>query len=551
MKNYIKYIAILALGMVACEPEFENPVDDNDAYTSGEADFSNFVAIGNSITSGYADNALYISAQEASYPNIMSQQFAKAGGGDFTQPLMADNYGGLLFNGERHPDYDTRLVLPFTDEGMPLFPTNLNAEPTTEVTNVLSGPFNNMGVPGMKSFHLFADGYGNPANLQTGTANPYFVRFASSPDATIIGDALAQNPTFFSLWIGKNDILSFATSGGVGVAQEGTNPATYESNDITNPAVFGKVYSDVVDALIASGAEEGVVNAVPDVTVAPFFTRVSFASLDPRNPDFAEMIPALNEAFVGKFDENGNKIEAGLNDVILAIRAIDESEGDTPYSIEFYADRASPLVIKDEALRDISAELKQVLMQKYPEAIAEQYAQQYGQARQATPQDRILLTSASAISEVDMEVLQSWMVAGQSIGMTQQQAGEFSVKGITLPLADQYVLTADEVEILNNARVQFNTYIQGIAQSKGLAYVDVNEIIQQLANGGIPYDGGVITAEFAAGGAFSLDGIHLTPRGSAVLANKMIDAINTTYGSNVPKVNVGNYGTIQISNEVQ
>lgn len=543
MKNYIKYIGILALGMVACEPEFENPVDANDAYTSGEADFSNFVAIGNSITSGYADNALYISAQEASYPNIMAQQFAKAGGGDFTQPLMADNYGGLLFNGERNPAFNTRLVLPFTDGGMPLFPTNLDEEPTTEVTNVLSGPFNNMGVPGMKSFHLFAEGYGNPANLQTGTANPYFVRFASAPNATILGDALAQNPTFFSLWIGKNDILSFATSGGVGIAQPVTeDPANYGSNDITNPDVFGQVYSNVVDALIASGAEQGVVNAVPDVTIAPFFTRVPHAPLDPTNPDFGPMISTLNASF------------AGLNQIISAVRGTNEfdAEGnkiaETEYTIEFDPAGASPLVIKDEALIDISQQITGALMQRgYPQELAAQYGQQFGQARQATAEDRILLTSSSAISEVDMQVLQAWMAAG----LDQASAGQLSVKGITLPMADQYVLTEDEVTILNTARVQFNTYIQGIAQSKGLAYVDVNEIIQQLANGGVAYDGGVITAEFASGGAFSLDGIHLTPRGSAVLANKMIDAINATYGSNVPKVNVGTYGTITISNSVQ
>lgn len=547
MKNYIKYLGILALGMVACEPEFENPVDANDAYTSGEADFSNFVSIGNSITSGYADNALYISAQEASYPNIMAQQFAKAGGGDFTQPLMADNYGGFLIGGEQKAN--TRLVLAFDAEGNPM-PKNLNETPTTEITNVLSGPFNNMGVPGMKSFHLFAEGYGNPANLETGTANPYFVRFASKPNATILGDALAQKPTFFSLWIGKNDILSYATSGGAGKPQIGNlDASTYSSNDITDPQLFAGVYSQVVDAMIAAGAEQGVVNTVPDVTVAPFFTRVPYAPLSPTNPSFGPMISDLNEAFVGKFDENGNKIQAGLNDAILAIRQIDESNGDTPYSIEFNPAGASPLVIKDEALTDISAALKQVLMQQmgYPEPLAEQYAQQYGQARQATAKDRILLTSSSAIGTVDTGVVASW----KTLGLPQEEAGKLAVRGITLPMADQYVLTEDEVEILNNARTQFNAAIQGIAQQKGLAYVDVNEIIQQLANGGIQYDGGVITAEFAVGGAFSLDGIHLTPRGSAVLANKMIDAINATYGSNVPKVNVGNYGTITVSNNVQ
>lgn len=534
MKNYIKYIGILALGMVACEPEFENPVDAHDAYTSGEADFSNFVSVGNSITSGYADGALYISSQENSYPNIMAQQFAKAGGGDFTQPLMADNYGGFLIGGEQKAE--TRLVLAFDEQGNPM-PKNLNETPTTEITNVLSGTFNNMGVPGMKSFHLFAEGYGNAANLPTGTANPYFVRFASSPDATILGDAVAQNPTFFSLWIGKNDILSFATSGGLGKAQIGNLDATtYSSNDITDPQLFAGVYSQVVDAMIAAGAEQGVVNTVPDVTVAPFFTRVPYAPLSPADPSFGPMIPTLNETF------------SQLNQIILAYRGIDESNGDTPYSIEFDPAGASPLVVVDEALTDISAQIQGALMQAgYPEALAAKYGQQFGQARQATAEDRVLLTSASAIGAVDMVVLQSWM----ALGLTQEQAGQLSVKGITLPMADQYVLTGDEVEILNTARNQFNAAIQAIAQAKGLAFVDVNSIIQELATGGIPFDGGVVTAEFATGGAFSLDGIHLTPRGSAILANKMIEAINTTYGSNVPTVNVGSYGTITVSNNVK
>ena len=526
MKNYIKYFGILALGMVACEPEFENPVDANDAFTSGEADFSNFVAIGNSITSGYADNALYISGQEASYPNILANQFAKAGGGDFTQPLMADNYGGLLLNGTQIAN--TRLVLAFDAEGNPM-PTNLDAEPTTEVTNVLSGPFNNMGVPGMKSFHLFAEGYGNVAGVATGQANPYFARFASEPNATILGDAVAQNPTFFSLWIGKNDILSFATSGGVGITQPVTeDPANYGSNDITNPEVFAGVYSKVVDALIAAGAEEGVVNAVPDVTVAPFFTRVPYAPLSPADPNFGPMIPTLNAQF------------SQLNNAFAFI-------GVPERSIVFSETEASPVIVKDEALTDVSEQLTQVLIAGGMDpGQATIYGMQYGQVRPATANDRILLTSASAIGQVNAGRVEALM----QMGLSQEAAAQLSVNGVTYPMEDQLVLTTNEVEMLNNARTQFNAAIQAIAQSKGLAYVDVNAIIQELATGGIPFDEGVLTAEFATGGAFSLDGIHLTPRASALLANRMIDAINAEYGANVPKVNIGNYGTITVSNNV-
>ncbi|MFD2434600.1 hypothetical protein ACFSO9_14335 [Mesonia maritima] len=65
-KNYIKYITAVTLGvaLVSCEPEFDKSVEDGDYYSSGEADFSNYVALGNSLTAGFADNALYIQGQQ-------------------------------------------------------------------------------------------------------------------------------------------------------------------------------------------------------------------------------------------------------------------------------------------------------------------------------------------------------------------------------------------------------------------------------------------------------------------------------------------------------
>jgi hypothetical protein len=46
---------------------------------------------------------------------------------------------------------------------------------------------------------------------------------------------------------------------------------------------------------------------------------------------------------------------------------------------------------------------------------------------------------------------------------------------------------------------------------------------------------------FVTGGTFSLDGVHPSPRGYALIANKFIEAINAKYGSNLNGVNIGNY----------
>src|SRR5690606_31314019 len=123
----------------------------------GSADFSKYVALGNSLTAGYADNALYREGQANSWTKILSDQFALAGGGEFRIPYMNDNLGGMLFGG--NPISSNRLY--FNGSG----PVVLPGAGTTEISVPLNGPFNNMGMPGAKSFHLLSATYGNPAGL--------------------------------------------------------------------------------------------------------------------------------------------------------------------------------------------------------------------------------------------------------------------------------------------------------------------------------------------------------------------------------------------------
>jgi hypothetical protein len=108
------------------------------------------------------------------------------------------------------------------------------------------------------------------------------------------------------------------------------------------------------------------------------------------------------------------------------------------------------------------------------------------------------------------------------------------------PIPSQYVLTDSEILSIQSAVASYNVKIKSLAESRGLAYVDVNNFMA-LVKKGISYNGVTVNATFASGGAFSLDGVHLTPRGNALLANEFIKAINTTYGSSIPQVNVSKY----------
>ncbi|HZW77579.1 MAG TPA: G-D-S-L family lipolytic protein [Flavobacteriaceae bacterium] len=509
MKNIFKYTcAILAVGLVSCEPEFENSVNDPGFYSSGNADFSRYVAVGNSLTAGYSDGALFITGQKYSYPNLMAEKFAFVGGGEFTQPLMNDNMGGMLLGGTQI--LENRLILEVGANGNP-GPVRLQGTPSTDAAQKLSGTFQNMGVPGAKSFHLVAPGYGNPAGIAAGMANPYFARFASSDNATVIGDASAQQPTFFSLWIGNNDILSYATSGGVGVDQTGNmNPSSYGSNDITDPNVFAAVYSQQVDALVGSGAK-GVLFNLPEVTSVPYFTTVP-TKVIPLDAGTAAQLNA-------QFAVYNNQILPAL----AAASVITQQEA-ALRKINFEAGQNFPIMTDDDLTN-----LTQMLMGP-PFNLPQQTAGLLGQLRQVNSDDLIVLPASSIL------------------GSTPDPGNPMGIVGVTIPLADKWVLSRKEQDRVRIATASYNATIRAIAGAKGLAFVDVNQAMTRVATDGLPYDGGVLTAQFVTGGTFSLDGVHPTPRGYAFITNLAIDAINHTYEATIPRVNVGDYPTITLHN---
>jgi len=511
MKNILKLsLCLLAIGFVSCEAEFDNPVTDEGFYTTGDANMSNYVAVGNSLTAGFADGALYITGQENSYPNIMAQQFALAGGGEvFRQPLMDDNLGGLLLSGTQVAN--NRFVLGTDANGNPS-PTILDGMPSTDITTSVAGPYNNMGVPGAKSFHLVTPGYGDASGVLAGTTNPFYARIATSASSTVIGDAIALSPSFFSLWIGNNDILSYATSGGIGVDQTGNlDPATYGPNDITDPMVFGSAYQTQVDLLVGTGASGGALVNIADVNSIPYFTTV------PVNP-----IP-LDAATAGLVNSQFALYNSQVLPGLVQFNVISAEEAAARVVI-FEAGLNNYPIINDDDLTDISG-----VLQGPPFNLDAATAGLLGQLRQANDNDLILLTAASVI------------------GSLADPENPLSVNGVAIPLADNFVLTATEQARVAAAAASYNATIQALAAANDLVFVDARSALAQVANGGIPFDGGVITDEFVRGGAFSLDGVHPTPRGYAYTANLIIQGINAKYNATIPEVNIGTFGTIQIT----
>ncbi|WP_333810346.1 SGNH/GDSL hydrolase family protein [Flavobacterium sp.] len=519
MKNKFIYLAVLAAGFASCEPEFENSVDAN--YSAGEADFTTYVAVGNSLTAGYMDGTVSRVGQTYSYPNLLAQKFALVGGGEFTQPSYADdvnNLGGLMLGGIQIGT--TRLVIDASESR----PENIVGTPTIEVSNLQATAYNNMGVPGAKSFHLLASGYGNVAGVSLGQANPYFVRHATSPSATVLGDAMSKNPTFFTNWIGANDVLAYATSGGTtssgaAAADHNTtgnlNPATYGGNDITNANVFANVYNTIITTLTSNGAK-GVVCTVPSVTSIPYFTTVPYNPLSPTALGGATNIATLNAQLYGPLSQIFSAYGEPNRVKLLSSTA------------------ANPILIYDVDAADRSAQITGALTPTLGLATATAFGQVFGKARQATRDDLIVLPASSVIGTVN---------AAAPAGV--------NINGVTYPMANKWVLTANEKAKVANATAAYNASIRSIAASKNLAVADMNAVMNQLVGGLRIEDGTIYTANyFSAATAntvlFSLDGVHPNPRGYAVIANEIIKVINRHYNANLPIYAAPNFPGINI-----
>ncbi len=505
MKQLYALLPFIGLFLIACE-EDTTPIDntpDPVEYTAGTADFSNYVAVGNSLTAGFSDNALFIAGQEASFPNMLAANFALVGGGAFEIPFMADNLGGATIGGETDlnmdgaPDIGNRLILAFTADGPA--PTPVSGQGSTEITNKLSGPFNNMGVPGSKSYELLAPGYGSLAGLAVGAANPYFVRFSSSESATVIGDAAAQGPTFFSLWTGANDVLLYATGGGTGVDQTGNfDPSTYSRSDLTDPTVFAGTLDGILQAMTANGAD-GVIANLPNVTDIPYFTTV------PHNP-----VP-LDEGTAALLNGAYDAYNQGL--LLAQSFSLITADEVAKRTISFQAGDANAVVILDEDLTDLTGVDPGLI-----------------NMRQATAEDLLVLTSSTFI------------------GTLANPNDPTSINGVAVPLADKWVLTPEEQIAAENAITAYNQTIAALATAYDLAFVDANALLNELKTAGFQQiDGSVVTATFATGGGFSLDGVHPSPRGYAILTNAFIEAINEKYGSNLPGVNPLDYTGLYIN----
>lgn len=433
--HYI-FLAAGILSIAACKTNINTPTPSR-----GTADFSRYISVGNSLTAGFADNGLYREGQLNSYPSIIAAQMLKVGGGTFTQPLFS----------EGQADGSGHLVLTALTNGVPT--TTMTAAPAlrdqitvpgfgpVKLYTKYTGDINNYGVPGIKLQHITFAPYGN--------LNGYFERLlpgnAPTNTTTYLDFVTAKPYTFFTDWLGNNDALLYATSGGAG-------------DVLTDKGQFSQLYNLSISKL-TSGGQKGAVATIPDVTAVPYFSTVTvgaiLAAVQKANP-------AAKSLYISALVSGANY-----------------------------------------------------------------------QTRAATASDLIVLTFSTSL-------------IGQPVN-TPLGPLPYGLTPYT-PIDNKYVLDQNEVALAQDYVKSYNETIKAVAASKGLALFDAYTFLNNIKANGLVVDGVNLTSGFITGGIFSLDGVHLTPRGYAIVANEFIKAINSKYGSSIPQANVSAYNGVKFPN---
>ena len=435
------YIIFFAVVFTACDNEVDIP-----SPQSGDADFSVFVSLGDSYTAGYTNGALSAEGQSSAFASLMAERMENLTEEPYTIPYLPDGASvGSSLEGE--------MELQVTESGLSPVTTGGDAELLTDSSTWINddAPYHNLGIPGARSFHLVTPQYGDPS-LGPGNFNPFYARMATAPgSSTALSDALAQNPTFFSLWIGGNDVLGYALAGGEGeVGDTG-------GSDITPEAVFAQSYNALLSQLTANEAE-GVIATIPDIDMLPFFNTIPPNDLELD----ADQAAALNDAYA-EYNAGATQYEE---------EEISFSEGNNYFVI---ADSSHPM-----EMRQINSGEKLLL---------------------SLPRENIAAAG--------------W--------------------GTQVPIPEEYVLDEEELTNIADATAAFNDIIRGSASQFDLALVELDELLRETADGHV-VDGNTYSNAYITGGLFSLDGIHATGRGSAIIANEFIDAVNSHYDSFIPRV---------------
>ena len=505
--KYSLSIAALLFAVTACDQENlvlqepEPAASQCEGASKGTADFTKFVAIGNSFVAGFQAGALFTEGQNNSLAAILNKQFecvgapatfkqpdikASLGWNLFiTQPFLADNtkpiLGRMLLQGAS-PRPTPQAYAPGVLEALPNPVANPNFVYTGSKTEL-----NNFAVPAITVGQVLTPATGDWNNPPTPALSPFYARFASAPGTSmILTDANAANGTFVLVWLGLDDFFLHAAYGGDPTLAPLTSAADFQTR-------FGAVFlHPAIGLLTVKPTLKGVVGNLPNIFIMPHFTSVPYNA-----------IPMTSQAQVDQVNAGYATYNGALQNPGFGLSAEEKTKRTITFALG-----ANAIVIEDETLTDLTS---------------------FGvpSIRQATAADKFPLAT------------------GSILGTLETPGNPATAWGVGKALTDRYALIPSEIQAIEAARTAYNNVIAGVVAGSGgkLALADVNAAMNGLAVAQLmPVANTLVSFNInPPTGIFSEDGVHPNARGYAFLSRTFIEAINQTFGATIPLTPVGWY----------
>lgn len=492
-KKLLSLVLVLAL-LTSCKDYQDLDIDPVD---TGDADFSSYVAVGNSLTAGFQSNALYEDAQKYSFPNLLARQLQIE---NFEQPLISNP--GIGDPG--------RIELTNLENST----TQYNTTQGDPINTGTGQPYNNLGVPGIK-----VDAYLNAPN--DNSFYPLIVNEGSSqnPLSNIHAAVEELQPTIVSFWLGNNDILSYVSSGGL---REFTNPDDFQTQYVSAISQIQNLESDPTV----------IVGNIPSVASIPFATTVGPQFQSQIQDD--EQVPGL--VVQKSFYQENQQIGASENREPAAL--IEKADLDDP-------SQALVLLTARDYLPYVGVSANPEAPTYDEEAVTAilNYWRGYIVNAGVATEEEVANYSQSDIEET---------LTQMTIGQYQQTFSDgttpvfianydgfdfnepFGLSGQN-PFPNQFVLGQNEISITNTVTGIFNSVIA----SQGDVQFDVNSFFDQIIQDGQYTDpNSNVTLQPTIGSLFSLDGIHPSNQAHAALTNELIETLNNATNSDIEKINV-------------
>ncbi|MCP4663988.1 MAG: hypothetical protein GY856_52060 [bacterium] len=211
------------------------------AQSTGSADLSRYVALGDSLGAGFMAGSLLGDVQQVSYPALLTTQVHGSASG-FELPLVsAPGIPGALQLVSLSP----LVIAPAAGMGLP---TNI----------ALPRPYDNLSVPGADLKDV----------LETVTDFGGLHDLILRGLGTQLQQALMLEPTFATFWV-NNDALAAAVSGVV-----------IDDVTLTSLDSFESRYRTITDTLAAAGVQMALAT-IPDVTTIPYVTTLPPVVINP------------------------------------------------------------------------------------------------------------------------------------------------------------------------------------------------------------------------------------------------------------------------------